>query len=677
MLVYICLFLFESGIMYSLNSPEKKSSFWQRVATRFSFGKKAKLPSFPFDYKEVVVHLNQVICVKDEYGKYQMVNPTFCDLAGVSKEEIIGKDDSELGLFLNPEQTMLADKSVFDTGQKKHIPLEPFTDKYGSLYWFQTDKIPLQNSEGKVEKVLIISDDITNKITIEQRLLKSELRYKSIFENNYSGIILVNQQLDILNKNKAFNKLVQVDGNRLGEDDLKNYISKEDRSDLLDLMASLVTRNYEYFDLQLELNTENGETINTICFVRGLYDDNGNFTEAVVTFQDITKDVKNRKALEDSEKRFRVIVENAPEAIMLLDFDTKRYTDVNKNAEELFGFTRDELLGLELGALSPLNQGDGSNSKVASKEQMERALQGENVIYEWTVRRKDNKLIPCEVRLVKLPYQGSNIVRTSVIDITERKRAERMLNLEKQKLEEKNDELTELNNTLENQTKQLQEFAYISSHNLRSPAGNIRALLDFYRSDPTQRNLDIVVEKLDTVSVDLLDTINDLANVVKIKNEISQEKVRISLSTLIEKAKDSLSEQIKSKQATVKVSLNGIEIINASKTYMDSIALNLLSNALKYAKTDTAPVIEISASEEGAFFKLRIKDNGLGIDLNKHGKKVFGLRKTFHRNKDSRGVGLFITKAQVEAMQGSIAIESEQNIGTIFTISLPNKIIQR
>lgn len=308
---------------------------------------------------------------------------------------------------------------------------------------------------------------------------------------------------------------------------------------------------------------------------------------------------------------------------------------------------------------------------------MHKALEGENVIYEWTVLRKDNKLIPCEVRLVKLPYEGSNIVRTSVIDITDRKRAERMLNLEKQKLEQKNNELTELNSTLENQTKQLQEFAYISSHNLRSPAGNIRALLDFYRSDPSQQNLDVILEKLDIVSVDLLETINDLANVVKIKNEISQERVRISLHMLIEKAKDSLSEQIKSKQAEVKVNLNGIEAINASKTYMDSIALNLLSNALKYAKTDVPPVIDISAQEEDGYLKLRVKDNGLGIDLKKHGKKVFGLRKTFHRNKDSRGVGLFITKAQVEAMQGSIAIESEQNVGTTFTISLPSKIIQR
>ena len=664
--------------MYSLNSPGEKIGFWSKLVNRFSSNTKPKASGeSSFDCKDVVANLNQLVCVKDGNGKYVMVNPTFCDLAGLSQEQILGKDDSELELFLNPEQIMLADQSVFETGQKKHIPIEPFTDRYGSLYWFKTEKIPLTNDAGQTDKILIISEDITNKIGVEQRLVQSELRYKSIFENNYSGIIVVNESLEILNKNNAFNKLINLEGNKLGNDDLKNYISSEDQSDLLDLLASLVTRNYEYFDLELELQPINSEIKNTICFVRGLYDEGGIFTEAVVTFQDITKVVKSRKALEESEKRFRVIVENATEALLLLDFDTRKYVDINKNAEELFGYSREELFTLQLGALSPLNQSDGSDSQTASNEYMRRAIEGENVVYEWTVRRKDNKLIPCEVRLVRLPYDGSNIVRTSVIDITERKRAERMLNLEKQKLEQKNTELTELNQTLENQTTQLQEFAYISSHNLRSPAGNIRALLEFYRNDPTPENLALIIEKLDTVSVDLLETINDLANVVKIKNEVSKDKVVIAIAKLVSKAEGSLSQQIESKKAKITLSLNGIDNILASKTYMESIFLNLLSNALKYSKPDVPPQITITAREEENNLKLEIKDNGIGIDLKRHGHKVFGLRQTFHRNKDSRGVGLFITKAQVEAMQGSIDVESEPNVGTTMIITLPNKIIKR
>jgi PAS domain S-box-containing protein len=423
----------------------------------------------------------------------------------------------------------------------------------------------------------------------------------------------------------------------------------------------------------MKVNSE--DVVNTICFVRGLYDDDSVFTEAVVTFQDISDDLKIRLELEESEKRFKIIVESAVEALMLLDYDAQRYIDVNKSAVELFGYTRKELLNLKLGELSPLLQSDGDYSLNASTDLMEKCISGENVVYEWTVKRKDNKLIPCEVRLVKLPFEGNRIVRVSAIDITERKRSERMLNLDKQKLEEKNEELISLNQALENQTNQLQEFAYISSHNLRSPAGNIRALLDFYHNDPNEENFKIVLEKLDVVSEDLLDTINDLADVVKIKNEVSQDITKLSLSKLIAKTEHSLSQQINDTLAVIEIDLNGIEHIQASKTYMESIILNLTSNALKYSQKEVAPRIYISAAQDETCLILKVEDNGLGIDMELYGSKLFGLRKTFHKNKDSRGVGLFITKAQVEAMQGTIYADSEPGKGTTFYIRLPKKMI--
>ncbi|MFT7230065.1 MAG: PAS domain S-box-containing protein [Bacteroidia bacterium] len=663
--------------MYSLDSSESKKTWRVKLANMIS-GESSKNPQRPFgefNYEGVVHNLSQLVYVKDVFGMYCMVNQAFCDLTGYTKDQILGKNDLELGLFLNSDQIMNADKDVVNSAQKKHIPLEPFTDKYGSLYWFKTNKIPIKDELGKVVQVLIISSDITKSIEVEQKLYASELRYKSIFENNYSGIILVNEHLDILYKNLAFNKLLDSAETDLAEDDLKKYIFEEDQHDLVDLMAGLVSRNYEYFDLALNMKVNSEDVVNTICFVRGLYDDDSVFTEAVVTFQDISDDLKIRLELEESEKRFKIIVESAVEALMLLDYDAQRYIDVNKSAVELFGYTRKELLNLKLGELSPLLQSDGDYSLNASTDLMEKCISGENVVYEWTVKRKDNKLIPCEVRLVKLPFEGNRIVRVSAIDITERKRSERMLNLDKQKLEEKNEELISLNQALENQTNQLQEFAYISSHNLRSPAGNIRALLDFYHNDPNEENFKIVLEKLDVVSEDLLDTINDLADVVKIKNEVSQDITKLSLSKLIAKTEHSLSQQINDTLAVIEIDLNGIEHIQASKTYMESIILNLTSNALKYSQKEVAPRIYISAAQDETCLILKVEDNGLGIDMELYGSKLFGLRKTFHKNKDSRGVGLFITKAQVEAMQGTIYADSEPGKGTTFYIRLPKKMI--
>src|SRR5690606_37667081 len=98
------------------------------------------------------------------------------------------------------------------------------------------------------------------------------------------------------------------------------------------------------------------------------------------------------------------------------------------------------------------------------------------------------------------------------------------------------------------------------------------------------------------------------------------------------------------------------------------IIQNLISNAIKYKNPDRAPVILIESYIENNIVKLRVKDNGLGIDLERNGDKIFGFRKTFHKHPDAKGLGLFITRNQIETLGGKIYVESKPNIGTTFTI---------
>jgi signal transduction histidine kinase len=101
---------------------------------------------------------------------------------------------------------------------------------------------------------------------------------------------------------------------------------------------------------------------------------------------------------------------------------------------------------------------------------------------------------------------------------------------------------------------------------------------------------------------------------------------------------------------------------------MDSVVLNLLTNAIKYRSPERDSFAQISGKVEKQHFILSIADNGLGIDLQRHGNKLFGMYKTFHTHEDSRGVGLFMTKNQIDAMGGRIEVSSEVNIGTTFKI---------
>lgn len=663
--------------MYSINSKHKKKPFYLKALQWLGLKSEAEYNVISVEDNsllKLIGYTPMVVSLKDADGRYVLVNDAFSDLFGVSNNEVVGKTDKDLKLFLNPDSITESDKKVLETRSKQFIPLEPITDKFGDLYWFETRRTPLVNANGET-LLATFSRDITKKVEQDQKLLKSEIRYKTIFENNYSGIIVVNADLSIFRKNKAFNTLVGLDKKNLGRDDLKTYLNKEDISHLQDLLGGLVTRNYEFFDLQLEVRKVNKQIVHTNCFVRGIYNEENEFTEAVFTFQDITKELQHLKEIENSEERFRTIVEHAPEALLILDYDKGTYIDANKNAETLFGYSREEILNLNVGDLSPMNQSTGVDSKTRAYKMIAKAVAGEPVTYEWIVQRKDGRLVPVEVRFVRLPYEDRTILRSSVIDITERKKAEHLLNSEKKKLQESNIELVALNHQLEEQTKQLQEFAYISSHNLRSPAGNISALLHFYNSDPTEENLQLFLSKLETVSHDLLETIGDLAEVVKIKNEKSKKVTTVRLDKVLSKVESSLSEEIQNSGATITADFNSSVELLTSKTYIESIFLNLISNSLKYRNPEIEPKINIQCNLKGDYLVISFEDNGLGIDLKKHGQKVFGLRKTFHRGKDLRGVGLFLTKAQVEAMGGSIHVESKPMIGSTFSINLPKSII--
>src|SRR5690606_15900558 len=106
------------------------------------------------------------------------------------------------------------------------------------------------------------------------------------------------------------------------------------------------------------------------------------------------------------------------------------------------------------------------------------------------------------------------------------------------------------------------------------------------------------------------------------------------------------------------------------KKYIDSIFFNILSNALKYRSDKRNPHITVKSYKKNGWIHLEFSDNGLGIDLKKHGDKLFGLRKTFHDHPNAKGFGLFITKAQIEAMDGAIAVKSTPDQGSVFTIKL-------
>ncbi|WP_264520870.1 sensor histidine kinase [Flavobacterium sp. N1994] len=209
---------------------------------------------------------------------------------------------------------------------------------------------------------------------------------------------------------------------------------------------------------------------------------------------------------------------------------------------------------------------------------------------------------------------------------------------------------------------------YTMSHNLNAHTGNIKLLLDIidFEDDPTETKE--ALGHLRTVSDNLNNTIADLFKIVSVESNKNIAKESLNLNQYIDKVSQIISGYKNENHITFinKVPTNAY--VNFNSAYLESVLLNFATNAIKYAHQDRLPQVEFDFYLENEYQVLAIKDNGIGIDLERHGNALFGLYKTFHKHENANGFGLYISKYQIEAMNGKVTVDSEVGVGTTFKI---------
>lgn len=246
-------------------------------------------------------------------------------------------------------------------------------------------------------------------------------------------------------------------------------------------------------------------------------------------------------------------------------------------------------------------------------------------------------------------------------DITEEKRQEK----EKEQLIR---ELTQNN-------KDLKQFSYITSHNLRAPLSNLTGLLNLLEDIPIENvELNEIMEGFSKSTHLLNETINDLVKVVIIKDNPSINKEEVSIREVFDNVYDQLSLLVNLHKLDIHVQLEQVSILNINKAYLESIFLNLLTNAIKYRNPNKQLKISVTSQAVEDTVELIFKDNGIGIDLERNKDKIFGLYQRFHNYPDSKGLGLYLVKSQVESMGGTISVESYVDVGTTFTVIFKKQI---
>ena len=236
--------------------------------------------------------------------------------------------------------------------------------------------------------------------------------------------------------------------------------------------------------------------------------------------------------------------------------------------------------------------------------------------------------------------------------------------------ENKNNELN-LQNSLDiiaAQNSRLFNFAHIVSHNLRSHSSNLSLVVQLLSETQPLKDKMELLENISDISENLDVAISKLNEMVTYQDVLTKERKTTRFANALDVVMASVSSLIKREGATIISDFKALKEIQYIPEYLESILLNLITNAIKYKQPGRKPVIFIQTYLLNEQSYMELSDNGMGIDLDQFGEKMFGMYKTFHRNSGAKGIGLFITKNQVETLGGTISVTSTVNIGTTFKI---------
>ncbi len=232
-----------------------------------------------------------------------------------------------------------------------------------------------------------------------------------------------------------------------------------------------------------------------------------------------------------------------------------------------------------------------------------------------------------------------------------------------------NEERTKMVSDLMLRNIDLEQFAYIISHNLRAPVANIiGASSAFNDPDLSTDDKKILINGINTSVMRLDDVVKDLNRILQVKGEINETKEIVHFSTLVDEIKSSIQNLVDKHGIEIKYDFSEINGFLTLRAYLYSIFYNLISNSIKYRRQDVHCLIEIKSSLTKNKLELIFTDNGMGIDLKKSGDQIFGLYRRFHNNTEGKGLGLFMVKTQVQALNGKISLQSKENVGTTFKI---------
>jgi len=216
----------------------------------------------------------------------------------------------------------------------------------------------------------------------------------------------------------------------------------------------------------------------------------------------------------------------------------------------------------------------------------------------------------------------------------------------------------------------LKQLTYTTSHDLRSPVNNLLSVFSLLDTSKIEDEETLeFISMLKSATESLKDSLNQYVDILVKKDLLTVNRTEVSLAETLLVVRQSLRSLIENANATIHVDFTEFENVQFSKAYMESIFLNLITNAIKYVKPRNFPVIHIYTRKVDGLKQLVFSDEGMGFNMEEVKDRIFGLNQTFHNHIDGKGIGLYLVHSQITSLGGSIALESKPNEGAKFILS--------
>lgn len=509
----------------------------------------------------------------------------------------------------------------------------------------------IEFKNGKPVELLGTFQDITNEQNLINELQYNVEKFSSIFSSANDAIFIIDTSNGLISDcNSRSTELTGYSNSELKGLHNSKLFPDEFKRDIRFFLKYNLVRN-EYTINETVIKTKSN-VIKPVEIASGKKFQVDQKTYVVCFIRDISE----RKNAENKLNLLSLAASETTDTIVISN-EKGEAVWANQAYLDLSGLEMEEVIGQKPGCLSKGPETDLSASKL-----MREAIKNKESIKITILNYNKNKeKYWFELNITTVFDSNNNFINFIGVGRNVTRRIEKEL------------EMKRLLEVTSNQNNKLYNFTHIVSHNIRSHASNLSMVVDVIE------NTDDIDEKLSYFELfregteKLSESIEYLNEIITIQQKTNVEKTKIHLKSEIEKTKRALSLAIKHSKITITNTIPDDVMVTAIPAYLDSIFLNLFTNAIKYKTPKRIATLDIGYENIDGYSVINFRDNGLGLDLKKNGHKLFGMYKTFHGNEDAKGIGLFITKNQLEAMDGKIEIESELGHGSNFKIYLNEK----